>query len=298
MKVIKPTTMTPSLIVSSSLAETEAEWSSSTAYSPGAVVYYGYDGVYQAITSNTNKPPPTSLSDWVYLRPTNRWAIFDNQVSTSSSAVGSITLTVKTTTLQGMALLNLNASTVTVTVTDGLNGPVVYTATQSLLGEVYDWYQYFFYDTDIRRTQAIFIDLPLNYTDTYTQIVITGEASSTVTAGTFTFGKIVDIGKTEYGASAGIIDYSTKQTNEFGETTFVRRAYSKRLGARVLLNNAELNRIQNRLYELRAVPALWFASANPNFEEALVVFGYYRDFSIDISYPNYSYCSLEIEGLI
>jgi hypothetical protein len=70
------------------------------------------------------------------------------------------------------------------------------------------------------------------------------------------------------------------------------------MSGRLLVNNAELNRIQRVLYELRAVPALWFASQNPSFEEALVVFGYYRDFSTDISYPNYSYCSLDIEGLI
>lgn len=296
MKVIRPNSVTPSSIVSSTLQETEQAWSSSATYSVGDVVYDGLDGVYQAITQSTNKNPTDNPLDWAYIRPSNRWALFDEQINTASTAQNSITLTVATGNMQAFALLNAVGSDIAITVRNGNGGEIIYQSTQSLIGEVLDWYQYFFFDTETQRNQAIFLDLPMNYIDTYTTISVTGTGK--VSIGTCTFGRMLVIGKTEYGTTSGITDYSIKETDEFGQTIFVRRAYSKRMSGRVLINNSELNRVQRGLYELRATPALWFASENPQLEEALVVFGYYRDFSTDISYPTYSYCSLEIEGLI
>lgn len=296
MKVIRPNTITPSSIISSTIQETEQAWSSNTTYAVDSVVYYGLSGVYQAITANTGKIPTENPLDWAYIRPSNRWALFDSQISTSSTAQNSMQLTLKTGNMQGFALLNIVGNDVSIVVRNGLNGNIIYEATQSMIGEIIDWYQYFFFDMENQKNQAIFIDLPLNYIDTYTTVTVTGV--NQVSVGTCTFGRLMSIGKTEYGTTSGITDYSIKETDEFGQTTFVRRAYSKRISGRVLVDNGELNRVQRGLYELRAVPALWFASENPLLEEALVVFGYYRDFSTDISYPTYSYCSLEIEGLI
>ena len=296
MKVIKPTTINSSSIVNSNLQETVAQWSNISTYSVGAIVYDELYGIYQAIESNNNKKPSSNSLVWQYLRPTNRWALFDPQVATLSSANQYINFTLATGSLQGLALLNLTGNSVKSTVRDGLNGNIIYQNTQSLIGQVADWYQYFFFELETQRKQAIFVDIPLNYTNTYTTVEI--EGTGIVSIGTCTYGKIASIGSAEYGINTGIIDYSVKETNEFGETTFIQRAYSKRMSGRVLINNAELNRVQRTLYDLRATPALWFATADPLLEEALVVFGYYREFSTDISYPTYSYCSLEIEGLI
>lgn len=297
MKVIKPAVLASSALISTSATETEQAWSNSTSYSTGSIVYYGLSGIYQSLSdSNLNNIPDQSPLSWAYISPTNKWAMLDSQISTSTTANNSLTVTVATGAMSGLALLNMVASTIRIVVTDGISGPVVYDKTESLVGEVADWYQYFFYDIDTQRTQAIFLDLPNTYINTVTTLTLTGEGP--VSLGTMTFGRLVNIGKSEYGISTGITDYSIKTTDEFGITTFVKRAYSKRMSANVLIGNGELNRTQKVLYELRAIPALWIASDNPTFEESLVVYGYYKDFSTDISYPTYSYCSLEIEGLI
>ena len=297
MKVIKPTIVTPSSIIESSLVEEYSNWSSNTTYNIGDIVIDGYEGIYEALTSSIDKKPSDNPINWVFTKSSNKWSLFDSQVSTSSLGDNYIEITLATGTIQAIALLNIIANLATVTVRDSFEGEIVYQSTQSLIGDVYDWYQYFFFDVDTRRNQAIFVDIPpLGYTDTYT--TIRAEAVGPVSIGTCTFGSISNIGSSEYGVSTGITDYSVKQTSEFGDTTFVKRAFSKRMSARVLIDNINLNKTQRVLYDLRAVPALWFASDDPKFEEALVVFGYYKDFSTDISYPTYSYCSLEIEGLI
>jgi hypothetical protein len=296
MKVIKPSSADATTIVSSTLTEVNQEWSNTTSYTAGAIVCDGLLGIYQAITPNTGKKPSENPLDWQYIQPSNRFAFLDSQISTTSTADQLIEIKLATGALQGLALLNLQGNLVEVTITDGETGPVIYNGVQSLLGDIFDWYQYFFFELETRKNQAIFIDLPLNYINTFTTIKLTGP--NQVSIGTCTFGKILEIGSSEYGFTSGITDYSVKQTDEFGQVTFVRRAYSKRMSGRVLINNADLNRVQRTLYDLRAVPALWFASQNPTLQEALVVFGYYKDFSTDISYPKYSYCSLDIEGLI
>jgi len=296
MKVIKPNTVTESSIVSTNLQETEQEWLSTTNYAEGSTVVDGYDGIYQAISANINKKPSTNPLEWSYIGPSNRFALFDSEVSTISSRDLLIDVTFATGNMQAFAVLNVVAATVEITVTDGISGPVLYTSKQSLGGEVFDWYEYFFFDIETQRNQAIFTGIPPNFINTYTRLRI--ESQGLVSVGICTFGRSLTIGNSEYGFTSGITDYSVKQTDEFGQTTFVRRAFSKRMSGRVLVNNADLNRVQRTLYDLRAVPSLWFAAENPNLEEALVVFGYYKDFQTDVSYQNYSYCSLDIEGLI
>jgi hypothetical protein len=296
MKVIKPNTVTESSIVSTNLQETEQEWLSTTNYAEGSTVVDGYAGIYQAISANINKKPSTNPLEWSYIGPSNRFALFDSEVSTISSRDLLIDVTFATGNMQAFAVLNVVAATVEITVTDGISGPVLYTSKQSLGGEVFDWYEYFFFDIETQRNQAIFTGIPPNFINTYTRLRI--ESQGLVSVGICTFGRSLTIGNSEYGFTSGITDYSVKQTDEFGQTTFVRRAFSKRMSGRVLVNNADLNRVQRTLYDLRAVPSLWFAAENPNLEEALVVFGYYKDFQTDVSYQNYSYCSLDIEGLI
>jgi hypothetical protein len=101
----------------------------------------------------------------------------------------------------------------------------------------------------------------------------------------------------EQGATVGIIDYSRKDTDpETGVTTFTRRAFSKRMSGQFLLNNGQLNAVQRILAEIRAVPSVFIGSEAADYSP-LIVYGFYRDFSIDIAYPTKSFCRIEVEGL-
>lgn len=302
MKVIKPVTITEDLLVSTSATETTAAWSSTTTYNVNDIVYYGYKGIYKSLTAtNLNHQPDTSITNWLWISSTNKWAMFDTQVSTTTDQTTSITVKIKVGAIDTLALLNLEASSVSITVRETSDDAsnLIYTGTQSLDSTVLlDWYEYFFTPLSERRKQVIFYNVNSSYANACATITITNSTGVTASCGAVSFGNLTTLGSTELGTTSGIIDYSTKTTNEFGDTTFVKRAYSKRLTARVLIDNALLGNTQRVLYNLRATPALWIASSNPQLEDALVVFGYYKDFSTDIAYRTNSYCSLEIEGLI
>lgn len=104
----------------------------------------------------------------------------------------------------------------------------------------------------------------------------------------------IDLGTTETTPKVGIVDYSRRVTDDFGVTTVVKRGFSRTLQARFSLPFTQVDAVQRQLADLRATPATWVADdrfAWLNFE------GFYKDFSVDLSVPPTSFCTLTIEGL-
>ena len=128
---------------------------------------------------------------------------------------------------------------------------------------------------------------------------MTLSSGAPVAIGELLVGIVYELGEQgmEQGAAVGIIDYSRKDTdNETGITTFTRRAFSKRMSGQFLLNNGQLNAVQRILADIRAVPSVFIGSEAADYSP-LIVYGFYRDFSIDIAYPTKSFCRIEVEGL-
>lgn len=284
-------------LVYSDVTDPTPVYSSATSYVQFDKVRY-LGKIWESITasSNVNHQPDISPTWWLELGPDNIHAAIDTQISTVSTATTSMTFVVKPGVIDSIALINMEATIAEIAVADPTNG-VVYTNIAGLSGSaVYDWYQYFFYDPLLKRTQVVFYSIP-PYIDSLVTVRLSGSVGDIISVAQALFGNNYTVGKTQYGANVGIIDYSTKETDAFGTTTFIERAFSKRLNAQVILNNAELNRVQSFLYSIRAKPSVWIASDDPSYEESLVIYGFYRDFSTEIAYPTFSLCSLEIEGL-
>jgi len=298
MKVIKPTIMTSAMLISTDAVEIYSAWNAVTNYAVGdRVIRTTTNRIYERLVAGTTSTvPELDLVNWLDYAPTNKWAMFDEQTSTVTTATNTLTVTVATGIIDSVALIGTNAVSVSLTLRDGLGGAVIWTGSMGLSGEtVTDWYQYFFFDPLTQRTQSIFQGIP-PYASSHLTMVLTG--SGTISLGNLIFGTTKDLGLTETSPTSGITDYSKKETDDFGITTFVRRSYSKRMTANLIIDNLQLNRIQRTLYDLRATPCVWVGSDMPELDEALVVYGFYKDFTTTIPYPSMSFCSLEIEGLI
>jgi hypothetical protein len=289
--------VTGSGLVYTNLTNAYAEWSSGTTYALGTSVSYGILGTYISLqNSNLNQNPVTATTYWLRTGPTNKMAAFDDQISSVSSANSDIIFAVTASSIDTVALLNVVGSKTSIAVTDISLKSEIYHNSQQLTGiDSLDWYSYFFYDQDTVRTLSVYLDIPVVSSGLVT-VKISGAGTNSL--GTFIAGLLKRLGDTQYGVSAGIIDYSRKDTDEFGNVTFIKRNYSKRINASVSLTNANLNNVQRILYQIRATPVLWLASTDIQFEEPLITYGFYRDFSTEISYPTHSICNLQIEGLI
>jgi hypothetical protein len=295
MKVVKPTTLTAAMLVSTDAAETYSAWNAATAYVLDDIVLRTTtERLYQRLVAGTTATAPESDTvNWLDIAPSNKWAMFDGEISTATTKSTSLTVVLKPGYVNSLALFGLVGSNLAVTVRDALAGNIVYTLSQDLDGTIIaDWYQYFF-EPVVQLAEVVLTDLP-PYGDAHITVALTG--TGTVECGICLVGTFYTLGDTQYGASVGIIDYSRKVTDEFGVTTFVRRAYSKRMSAKLMLDNVQMNKVQRVLADLRATPCAWIGADDVTYAP-LVVYGFYKDFAIEVAYPTMSYCSLEVEGL-
>lgn len=294
MKVVKPTPITDAVLISSNAPETDhAPYASATDYAVGARCIYAHQ-IWECVqTPNVGHVPGSNALYWAPIAPTNKWAMFDSEISTQTALASPLTVVIKPSYANSLALFGLEGNALTVTVCDGIAGPVVYNKALSLDGTIIaDWYQYFF-EPSVQLAEVVLTDLP-PYGDAIITVEISG--SGTVKCGDLTVGTMYMLGDTQFGASAGIVDYSRKDTSATGVTTLKKRGYSKRMSAQAMLDTAQINKVQRVLASLRATPCAWIGTDVAGYEP-LIVFGFYRDFSIDIAYSTVSYCNLEIEGL-
>lgn len=221
--------------------------------------------------------------------------MFDNTISTQTTTTSStLTVVVKPNQIcNSVAFLNLYGNTLQIKANDGTGGAELYNKTILLDGSIItDWYSYFFESFDIRNA-VVLTDIPV-YSNVVFTLTITG---TTPKIGSFIYGNVVTIGSTQMGVGLGIVDYSTKASDEYGNTTFVERAFSKRMEPQVYVDNSKLRYVNKTLEEIRAIPTVWIGSEDEMYDP-LVIFGFFKDYSISISYPTVSMLSLTIEGLI
>lgn len=294
LKVLKPTTITDAEFVSSSVSEAEySAYSAATTYGVSAKVIYKHRIYESLLATNLNHAPDeVGTTWWLDLSPTNRWAMFDTQTSTATVSTGTLTVRLAPGICNGAAVIGVSgASSVKVEMFNGAT--LVYTETKTLDATfISNWYEYFFEPYDI-YTDALFGPFP-PYPSAQILVTITG--TGTVRCAGVMCGNTVEIGTVQAGAGVGILDYSRKETDAYGVTTLVRRAFAKRTNYSMVVDNSQLRRVYSTLAELRATPAVWVGSDDYSLSP-LVVFGFYKDFSINVAYPTFSTCSLEIEGL-
>lgn len=238
---------------------------------------------------------------WIDLGPTNRHAMFDSIISTgttltTSTSQPAMLVTVSPGICNGVATMDVTGvSSVTCEMFNGAT--LVYTETKAVDNTfISNWYEYFFEPYDV-FTDLLFGPLPPFPSATVKLTFTPTSVGTTISCGAALYGNTVEIGDVEYGATAGITDYSRKETDEFGITTLVERGFSKHTSYSMQISNTQLRRVFSTLAALRATPAVWIASDDYKFTP-LTAFGYPRDWGINVQYADYSSVSLEIEGML
>lgn len=297
MRIIRPSEVTDARLLSSSVPENDYPvWVAGSPYTKGTrVIVLATHTIYEALNDNTGVDPTTDTLEWLAIGPTNRWAMFDEKIGTSTTAVGSISLSLNLGIVSGLALLDLEG-VLSVRVVMAAPEGVVYDKTIDLVDSspVHDWWTYFFEEITISKF-VLLTDLP-TYRVSQVNITITGDPTQTIGVGSLVAGKLISFSNSvNYGASVGIQDYSVKGRDEFGNSKVVERAFSKRARWNFDVPNTKITLLQRELTELRARPAVYIGYESL---EPMVVYGFYKDFDIVISRPTMSECSLDIEGLV
>jgi len=269
LQLLQPVTIVGGALVASTVPENDyPEWAAGTTYPLGArVIKAATHRIYESgAIGNVGNDPAGTSGKWQDIGPTNRWAMFDQALGSTTEAPGQITVSVAPGAANAVALLDVKAATVRV-VTTGYDRTLVPNASGTVT----------------------FLDLP--GTDGQITAVITGP--DTVEVGTLLVGKLVGLGSTTEDAKAGITDFSRKEADEFGEIQIVERAWAKRMTLPAKIRRDAIDLVAGRIAAVRAKPSLWIGKEGM---ETLTVYGFFKDFSIAVD-TTICTLSLSIEGL-
>jgi hypothetical protein len=295
---VKRLEITDSMLIASDVPETDyPAWSNSTTYALGdRVILTSTHKIYESIQAgNLNKNPAADdVAWWSEVSPTNKWKLFDTSNSTATAKSTSFYYTLRPAQgVNALAALNLTgANSIRIRVTHPTLG-TLYDKTQALasLPASVGWWEWFF-STRKAPSVAIATDLPAI---PGCDIRVDFEGTTALSVGVLLVGVQKSIGiAVQQGARIGITDYSRKETNAFGDTVLVQRAYAKRASFDVPILSGDVDDVVDYLASVRAVPSLWIGSG---LYGSTVVFGFYKDFEVNLAYRAVSECSISIEGM-
>ena len=295
------------MLLSSNVAETDyAPWSAASTYALGArVLYEPAHHCYECLAEGTlgGAVPSANPSLWLDLGPTNRWAMFDKQVgttTTSDAGTNSITVVLAAGRINSLALLEVDAELVTVQLV--ANGEIVYSATADMNTgtNVGDWYQYFYEPIYLQNTLVItnLLDATLLAIPAYGEGVLTVTLSrplAAVSCGVMVVGLVAELGSTLLAPTVGITDYSIKTLDAFGNVTLTQRRFSKRMTAKVMVRSSAVDNVTRLMNQYRATPLVWLGS--DGVYANMVLYGYYKDYTMTITNNATSTLDTQIEGL-
>lgn len=304
MKVIKPNTLE---LLECSVAESDdvdgVAWDETTTYSQGQKVRYEHVSYESLADSNKGNIPSETWSGtsakWKRLGATLPWRMLDDFVETQT--VGqegeSLTFTVPFSRATAFGLLNLTGATVHVTVTDDDEG-VFFDKTYSIVKDIDDFSLYSYNFDEIQSVDTLLatgIPMPISGT---LAVEIDPGSGATASVGHVIVGRDRSLGGTLYDAEVSITDYSRKEADEFGVTTFVRRSYAKRASLELYLHPRQSDFVAATLQDLRATPAVWIGDNTDSGYTALTIFGWVEDWRSVYSGPNEQQLSVDVQGLI
>ena len=307
MKFIRPTTINDARLTSSTVPETDyPAWNAATNYTVDArVIRTTTHRVYECLIAGVNATLPENATTgatprWLDLGATNKWAMFDGKVGTATTATDSLTVVLAPGRINSLAIMQADAGLIEVDL--NVYGTSVFSASINMTAgnAVGDWYQYF-YEPVYQQDSLVITDLvdaSLLDIPAYSEGVLTvtlSKTSGTVSIGALIVGLYADLGTTQYQPTIGIVDYSRKDTDAFGNTTVLQRTYSKRMHASVVTLKSDIDNVARLLAQYRSTPLVWVGAGN--LYTSMIIFGFYKDWEISIDNYSFGTLSLQVEGL-
>lgn len=293
-KAVVPITVGPSVLISSSVPETDhAAWAGGTYALASRVIKNHF--IWESIqASNTGNDPETSPLWWKKVSATNQYKMFDDSNATQTVAPGSISFRLRPgRSTNAFAMLNMSGALVRHRIQDPVGGLVFdrYTLMRNPLtrSSPYAWCM----TRRIPVNDYIAVDLP-NYpaADTLIDVSVT---SGNVAIGNVVIGQQVEMATgIELGARVRLKDYSTKETNSFGVSTLLVRDYGKEVSWQMPVPPELVDSLLALMASLRAKPTLYIGYQPI---KALAVYGIWTECEAIVKYKKEWVMALDFLGL-
>lgn len=275
-----------------------AVYSAGTIYPLGQRAYLkdssGNPIVWESLAENNlANDPLSSPTKWLNAGSANFAAMFNGVVSSQTVDAAQISVgmilvegNVSTASVDSVCLHNISASEITATVYS-----IDYTVSSRPLTQVYTRTV-----TGLTgKPDVAFIDLPSTYRGYLSVNIKKLDGDGIARVGEIVTGERFNLGKDQYGIRVSIIDYSSKNTDDYGNTSVTKRAFAKKLTTTLILDPALMDATVNKLASVRSTPCAWVAD---NGFTSGIVYGFFKSFDTTQAGPRLASCALEIEGMI
>ncbi len=246
-------------------------------------------GTHTLVAYSTN---PATSDKWLDLGATNKFAAFDEKFGSQTISTSSLVMVLTPgKPIDSLAIINCTGSDILIEST--CPGMTSYSKSFKLNSSVgvFSWSTYFLAPI-IAEKDVVITDLK-PFKNQVITITITGPGE--VGIGNIAMGAVIDLGQLEYSAKIGITDYSKKSVDaDFGTVELVKRNYAKRFSGTIIVPNDFVDQLAGILASVRSTPVIWIGA----HYSSLVVWGWYKDFEVDLKTFTTSYCSITIEGLV
>lgn len=251
--------------------------------------------IYQSVQAANTGHPLTDTDWWIPVSANNVWAPFDDEIGTSIECLSPLAIVMRPGSTSGLAIFDADARIAQVVMKDAPGGTTVFTREVDLDATIVESFFDWFMSDFEQLTDVVLTDLPAQFANCELTVTFTG--GGMVGVGVLKPGKVIGIGKTKMGAKVGIVSYTKKVRNDFGNLSIVRRTNSKKNTLAVVTDAKRFNAIYQILAALDGVLCVFIGTQRVGFLP-LLVYGFYVDFSIDVEYSQTHLCALEIEGVI
>jgi hypothetical protein len=305
-KVIKPLAVVDATLVATDVPEADYPViANATAYiikagltNGSRVISTTTHSIYECILAFTSATPAIAPdldpAHWLRVSATNRWMLFDGRNSRRTAQATSCYYRLQ----PGVAINGLIARSLVgcLSVRQRLTDPVygvVYDKTLATgpTPPGSDWWSFYLGIWSSGAPEAYFEDMPA-FRNAELRVDFAG--TSALAVGILAFGQKREWGLgVHYGAKVGIQDYSTKNTNQWGDFDLVQGPWADRASYTVLIKAGEVDAIKAYLADLRATPAYYRGCA---VYQSTGVFGIYKDFDETIVGPTWTELDINLLG--
>ncbi|UBB19544.1 hypothetical protein [Comamonas odontotermitis] len=276
MIVLSPISLTDASFLDGSVPAVDVA-AGEVAWAPGPVakgdLRVDGDAVYKAADAiaNSTVRPGLDGTRWERMRPSNRWAPFDQYIGTGQvGRVGSVSYVIRAPFINGLSIQGIVGTQLNLTITKGVGGPdLVPPVSMRLRIPGKGWWNYWFG----QRTQTTSFRLekiPLSSQAVVT-ITVSGEPNARVSIGFLAFGKWVNFGTgkrnygTKWGGKLSINNYSKRNEEENGEFTLRPWGNSIDLQLGVYIPAADAPFALQELINMKDKPVAIYATDVPGF---------------------------------
>ena len=262
----------------------------------GIVTDLANHDLYESLVDPNTGNPLSDATKWKYIGKTNRFRLFDYSRNNRTSVPLEFTVVFAPgKRIDSICLDGILANSYSLSVSSAAGGGVVYTSSGSLNTRIVrTWYEHLTVPFT-KQPSLFFFDVP-PFSDCVVTLTLTSTSGNAELAA-LGVGRFVYLGKTQYGAVSDILNFSTVERDSDGNAIMTKRRNIPKSRQTVFSDKRDVDKIMETRDLLNAEPAFWYGidDATDGYFESVSMLGFYRDFQINVSFPENAVVTFELE---